>query len=170
MLKKFIVDNVEKYDWNRPAQLMKVTYTDGSEELYYGVVEYSVLSGLEVPGNMSLKIKILGSHFIPVKDYSKIYTHKPESKIKNVVFNEPATIVFWKDGTKTVVKCGENDTYDPEKGLAMAVAKKYLGTNESKSNYLDEFKKWLTKEEETEKEKLINALNAFAKAMKDSRR
>ena len=70
------------------------------------------------------------------------------TKIKNVIFNDPATIVFWSDGTKTVVKCGENDIYDPEKGLAMAVAKKYLGTNKSHSNYMDEFKKWLPKEEE----------------------
>lgn len=65
------------------------------------------------------------------------------TKIKNVIFNDTATIVFWSDGTKTVVKCGENDIYDPEKGLAMAVAKKYLGTNKSHSNYMDEFKKWL---------------------------
>ena len=70
------------------------------------------------------------------------------TKIKNVIFNDPATIVFWSDGTKTVVKCGENDIYDHEKGLAMAVAKKYLGTNKSHSNYMDEFKKWLPKEEE----------------------
>ena len=70
------------------------------------------------------------------------------TKIKNVIFNDPATIVFWSDGTKTVVKCGENDIYDPEKGLAMAVAKKYLGTNKSHSNYMDEFKKWLPKGKE----------------------
>lgn len=78
------------------------------------------------------------------------YSNVPKresSKIKNVIFKDPATIVFWKDGTKTVVKCGENDIFDPEKGLAMAVAKKYLGTNDSHSNYLDEFKKWLPKDE-----------------------
>ena len=59
--------------------------------------------------------------------------------IEKVIFNDPATIVFWSDGTKTVVKCGENDVYDPEKGLAMAVAKKFLGTNKSHSNYMNEF-------------------------------
>lgn len=47
--------------------------------------------------------------------------------IENVIFNDPATIVFWLDGTKTVVKCGEDDIFDPEKGLAMAIAKKSLG-------------------------------------------
>lgn len=64
--------------------------------------------------------------------------------IKNVIFNNPATIVFWTDGTKTVVKCGELDDYDPEKGLAMAIAKKALG---NKGNYCNVFKKWLPKED-----------------------
>jgi hypothetical protein len=53
-----------------------------------------------------------------------------EGKIKNVIFNAPATIVFWTDGTKTVVKCGRGDKWDPEKGLAMACAKKLLGNEE----------------------------------------
>ena len=43
---------------------------------------------------------------------------------EKVIFNDPATIVFWKDGTKTVVKCMEGDTYNPEVGLAMCVCKK----------------------------------------------
>lgn len=49
-----------------------------------------------------------------------------EFRIKRVIFNEPATIVLWKDGTKTVVKCHEGDTFDKEKGLAMCFAKKAL--------------------------------------------
>lgn len=63
-----------------------------------------------------------------------------ESKIKKVIFNAPATIILWKDGTKTVVKCGENETYDPEKGLAMALAKHYLGDH---GRYYNLFKKYL---------------------------
>lgn len=66
--------------------------------------------------------------------------------IKNVKFNPPATIVFWEDNTKTVVKCNGED-YDPEKGLAMCICKKMLG---NKGNYYEVFKKWLPKEEETE--------------------
>lgn len=60
-------------------------------------------------------------------------------RIKNVIFNEPATIVFWADGTKTVVKCQEGDIFDPEKGLTMAITKKALG---NKGNYCNEIKKW----------------------------
>lgn len=68
----------------------------------------------------------------------------PLSVVK-VIFNNPATIVMWSDGTKTVVKAQDGDTFDPEKGLAMAMSKKALG---NKGNYYDEFKKWLPKEEE----------------------
>ena len=47
--------------------------------------------------------------------------------IRKVIFNDPATIIMWGDGTKTVVKA-HNEKYDPEKGLAMAIAEKYYGT------------------------------------------
>ena len=63
-----------------------------------------------------------------------------DPSIEKVIFHDPATIVFWEDGTKTVVKCGENDIFDPEKGLTMAIAKKALG---NKGNYYNQIKKWL---------------------------
>lgn len=47
--------------------------------------------------------------------------------IKKVIFNDPATIVFWADGAKTVVKCADFDIFDPEKGLAMAICKRVYG-------------------------------------------
>ena len=49
--------------------------------------------------------------------------------IRKVIFNDPATVVLWSDGTKTVVKCGPEDTYDMEKGLAMAIVKKMAGND-----------------------------------------
>lgn len=63
--------------------------------------------------------------------YNKMYKNKsPRQKalerIKKVIFNDPCTIVFWNDGTKTVVKCGEDDVFDPEKGLAMAISKYFF--------------------------------------------
>ena len=44
-------------------------------------------------------------------------------RIKKVIFNPPATIIFWKDGSKTVVKCN-GEAFDPEKGMAMAISRK----------------------------------------------
>ena len=68
-------------------------------------------------------------------------------EIKNVIFNDPATIVFWDDGTKTVVKCQDGDEFDTEKGLSMAIVKKAYG---NKGNYCNKMKKWLPKEEQVD--------------------
>lgn len=57
--------------------------------------------------------------------------------ILRVIQNPPATVVFWSDGTKTVVKA-RNEVFSPEKGLAMAISKKALG---NKGNYYETFKK-----------------------------
>ena len=52
-------------------------------------------------------------------------------KVEKVIFNPPATIVVWNDGTKTIVKAKEKgrkkDKYSKEYGLAMAIAKRYFG-------------------------------------------
>ena len=63
--------------------------------------------------------------------------------IKKVIFNPPATIVFWNDGDKTVVKAN-NEDFDPEKGLAMAISKRAFG---NRGNYFNEIKKWTDKYE-----------------------
>lgn len=49
--------------------------------------------------------------------------------IKKIIFNDPATIILWNDGTKTVVKCGPDDAYDPEKGYVMCLLKRFCGND-----------------------------------------
>lgn len=69
-----------------------------------------------------------------------IYATKDHDQtfVERVIFNPPATIVFWQDGTKTVVKCQGDDEYSPEHGLAMCICKKFFG---NKGNFNDVFKK-----------------------------
>lgn len=62
--------------------------------------------------------------------------------IKDAIFAPPATIVYWSDGSKTVVKCSEKDVFDPEKGLAMAIAKRCGG---NKGSYYKEIQNWVEK-------------------------
>lgn len=62
--------------------------------------------------------------------------------IKDVIFAPPATIVYWSDGFKTVVKCSEKDVFDPEKGLAKAIAKRCGG---NKGSYYKEIQNWVEK-------------------------
>ena len=86
-------------------------------------------------------------------------------KIEKVIFNDPATIVFWSDGTKTVVKCDiYDDIFDEEKGLAMAISKKFLG---NKGNYYNEFKKWLPIIEICE-DKEESVLDNYVKALREN--
>lgn len=72
-------------------------------------------------------------------DFEYQFYIKPYFNIKKVIFNNPATIVYWEDGTKTVVKCGKDDTYSEEAGLALCFMKKALG---NKGNYNNTFKKY----------------------------
>lgn len=88
--------------------------------------------------NCTNKIDSTAKHSAFIPKYTPISTnYLPE--IKNVKFNGPATIVFWADGTKTVVKCQNGDDYSEEVGLAMCIVKKVFGNT---SKYNDIFKKW----------------------------
>ena len=78
-------------------------------------------------------------------------------RIKKVIFNDPATIILWHDGTKTVVKTQNGEKYDPEKGMAMAISKKCFG---NAWEYYSIFKKWVpydaVKAEEEEDDETID--------------
>ena len=47
--------------------------------------------------------------------------------IKEVIYNDPAVVVIWNDGTKTVSKCDYGDNFNPEFGLILCVLKKVVG-------------------------------------------
>ena len=86
---------------------------------------------------------------------------KPSFEIKKVHFNDPATVVIWADGTKTVVKCGEEDIYDPQTGLLMCIAKKAFG---NKGRFNDILRVWMP-EEVNAVDAAVNAFEAFANLM-----
>jgi hypothetical protein len=86
--------------------------------------------------------------------------------VDKVVFNDPATIVFWKDGSKTIVKCSENESFDPEKGLAMAIAKKAFG---NQGNYYNQIKKWLPEPKENDGVEYLTITERLNKIFGDPR-
>lgn len=53
----------------------------------------------------------------------------PDRETERRTQEKQKEIVLWSDGTKTVVKCGPEDTFDMEKGLAMAIIKKMAGND-----------------------------------------
>lgn len=107
---------------------------------------------------------------VTMKDIAS-YMHKllnngfVSPEIKKVHFNPPATVVLWADGSKTVVKTQDGEDFDPEKGLAMAIAKKSMG---NQGNYYNEIKKWVEPYEEKNKmteAEIEDALKRFHIAM-----
>ena len=101
-----------------------------------------------------------GKAFKALKQYSS-YQY-PIPQIKNVIFNYPATIVFWNDDTKTVVKCDERDKFDPEKGITMAFFKKMHGNT---GHYFEEIKKWAKKYEDKENKAFKDFLNSISNSI-----
>lgn len=78
------------------------------------------------------------------KDYDKLvsaYMDWQVGKPKKVIFNNPATIIIWKDGTKSVAKCSQEDSYDKMKGFLVAYYKKKADiSNTEFSKLFDVFK------------------------------
>lgn len=83
-----------------------------------------------------------------VKDaINSVWGYRNIPKPKKVIFNGPATIVIWQDGTKTVVKKSEDDTDDREKAVMYAILKKEFGSRAKMNRYLKQFKEVESNEE-----------------------
>jgi len=102
-------------------------------------------------------------------DYSKIYASSMTQKIEwspeieKVIFNPPATIVFWKSGEKTVVKCNDPDKYDKAKGVALCYMKKALGNKSGPfNNMLRKAGVYYTEEENEQKDDKMSAIDRAA--------
>lgn len=71
---------------------------------------------------------------IPQDPFPRVVQVWPKSnlRIKKIIFRDPATIVFWEDNTKTIVKVHSFDgkyldRYDPELGVFFCYLKKIFG-------------------------------------------
>ena len=95
--------------------------TDCTRACYEGNIE-----SMDIGVNL---IKTKAAFDIKGTLYDLYGLEKPVSfDVKEVIYNDPAVIVYWEDGTKTVATA-QNEGYDPEKGLAICFAKKALGNS-----------------------------------------
>ena len=72
---------------------------------------------------------------------AEIVTAPPRPKIKSkFVINKEkgTTVALWGDGTKTIVKCQPEDSFDAEKGIAMCFMKRYFKNRGCYNNWLRE--------------------------------
>lgn len=132
-----------KYDWNTN------TITCNDNPMIGADISYDAASNRT---DVSLNLAIDG--LITVDDAKSLRDavtqffrntyHKPTPRITNrlaidrVIYDGPATVVFWKDGTKTVVKCHGDDVFSERVGLLMCIAKKAYGGNGAFNDVLAE--------------------------------
>ena len=76
-----------------------------------------------------------------IKQEAKKKVKAFNNRIKRVIFSDPVTVILWANGDKTTVRCQPGETYDKEKGLALAIIKHEIGGNQNCFN--DIFKKWI---------------------------
>ena len=50
-------------------------------------------------------------------------------EVTKIIHSGPVTVVFWKDGTKTLVRCAAHDAYDEYNAFCAALAIKMYGNN-----------------------------------------
>ena len=128
-----LIGYIRTVEKNMHDDLMKVILSTG-HELVFGPCDLTS----DRDGNWRIRSGAL----YPRCEGKKTDSATNTAAIKDVIFAPPATIVYWSDGSKTVVKCSEKDVFDPEKGLAMAIAKRCGG---NKGNYYKEIQNWVEK-------------------------
>lgn len=133
----------------------KFTGMTGKVNKYYGSAKKGPKVGVEFPGMKNNcdsglfwfsveKVEVLQTQTVMeylmhdidltatlAEEFSRMYRKRerlPFPDVKKVIFSGPKTIVLWADGTKTIVSCGEGDTYDYYSGFCAAVVKKLFGS------------------------------------------
>lgn len=84
--------------------------------------------------------------------------------VSKIIFNPPATIVFWEDGTKTVAKCAAEDEFNEYYGFLAALGKKVYESNSQIKELIDEKAERHYPEDEFSKqiEQLEKSMNKLA--------
>lgn len=81
--------------------------------------------------------KLVTNHFTDIDAQSKKTDESDKKETPDVyhpipdkiIFNDPVTVVFWTDKTKTIVRKSDNDPYDKYMAFCAALAKKVYENN-----------------------------------------
>ena len=118
---------------------------DEDEKIFKRIVKptYKTISiGIPKHALMDTVDKVPGIHYSKATmdndQYDRVYKTGYEKGVDDydkaltparIIYNPPATIVFWANGEKTVVKCSETETFNKYHGFCAALAKRIVGNN-----------------------------------------
>lgn len=144
----FIVTDCS-YDYLNPRFVFECEMDEAETRIAENIIkygEYNKYKGEDYmkksPTSKTVFEKLFWNHNHD-EPFIKLHSNKNSiPEIKELVFNDPATIIFWEDGTKTIVKTQNGEAFDKEKGFCMAVVKKLFG---NKGNYYNIVNEWINK-------------------------
>ena len=107
-LENLIKDEIKKYDNNRifSDDILTELLADNLKDLRNKLTK-------ELEEELAREKRKDVNHFI--------------AKIDKVYFGKGTTVIKWKDGTSTKVKCQDGEEFDKEKGVAMCIIKHMFG-------------------------------------------
>ena len=119
-----VIKEIERRFMKRTgAMLVNDQNKEEKEMIDYRTISSTKITAREINTKLNLPVS-----FMPIPMITKI------------VFSNPATIVFWADGTKTVVKCMEGQEFNEYYGVACAIMKRFFGNNSKASAFVEKFK------------------------------
>lgn len=118
------------------SETTHTTTTDEVEHLYEVTL---------APGNVEI-IGTVPLHPSANRQSFRLLNYEPADhlNVDRIIFSPPATIVFWKDGTKTVVKCADGEPFSEYNGFAAALLKKVFGSNSAVKKIIQRKKQYTT--------------------------
>ena len=128
-------DRPKKIIYNESKGVTIVMWEDGTKKIVLDK-KYKNILGTWVSEYDSyykcIKDKVINTMGL---DFSHKFTPRP----KKIIYNESkgVTVVLWEDGTKTIVKCSENNQRDLYNAYCAAFAKKCYGTNSALKREID---------------------------------
>lgn len=113
---------------------------DNGQEAEVHVRNFTVRQGLNCEPEVTIEgiLSRLGAALNKPVNCRCVPTASPLG-IKRVFFNNPATVIYWSDDTRTVVKCQPGDDFNHELGFLLAVCKKVCGNNGRYNELLREY-------------------------------
>lgn len=109
------------------VELEKVQNDASSKGLFW-FSESKVVAAGSLPDAMMEYIKADLNATFGVANHIRRSRQTGLPQIKKVIYSGPKTIILWADNTKTIVSCGEADSYDYYSGFCAAVVKKLFGS------------------------------------------
>lgn len=119
----YMPSNADGYKW--VLRILSPIFLEKENEMTYKDIKTRPSDGYSA----LFENAVLFEDTLPKVNIACAYLIKGYFKPKKILKNGPATIFFWKDGSKTVIKATEGEEMDLYSAFCIAAMKRIFGTN-----------------------------------------